>query len=419
MRGKGGSKTIALAATLDTRGDEVKYLKDIIGEKGHRALVIDTGVMGVPYFAGDYTREDVAKAGGKSLKALVDAANAGADRKEATDTMVAGAKKIISTLFNEGELDGIMSLGGTTAAASGVALMQGLPIGFPKLIVTTFTAFCPIGDEDITVMQSPVDLVGLNKILMRTLSNAAGALTGMVEQEVSEKQSRKLAGITALGVTTPAVQKAMARLGERGYDSLVFHALTAKMDRMIKDGIIDAVIDITTFELIPKTSYPDDLLSKYSGMPQPDRSRLTSALARDIPQIIVPGGLDMHIIPGATKMDEVPDMLKGRAWSMHGPNIVLVRTNAGEMEKAAKYIAQQANTSKGPVAVLIPVQGFSEASKKDAPLYDPESDSAFIRALKEHASSQVKVVEAQCHINDDAFADELIKLFDEMKEFRR
>lgn len=416
MQGKGrGSKTIAIAATLDTRGDEVKYLKDIIEEKGLKAIVIDTGVMGTPYLAGDYPREDVAEAGGKNLKALIDAAKGGADRKEATDVMVAGAKKIIGVLFSEGRLNGIMSLGGTTAAASGVALMQGLPIGFPKLIVTTFTAFTPIGDEDITVMQSPVDLVGLNKIVMRTLANAAGALMGMVEQEIAEERSRKLAGITALGVTTPAVQKAMARLDERGYDSLVFHALTAKMDRMVKDGIIDAVIDITTFELIPKTSYPDDLLSKYSGLPQPDRSRLASVVTRDIPQIIVPGGLDMHIIPGATKIDEVPDMLKGRAWSMHGPNIVLVRTNAEEMEKAARYIADQANGSKGPIAVLIPLQGFSEASKKDAPLHDPESDSAFIRTIKKHASGKVKLVEVGCHINDDLFADELAKLFDEMK----
>jgi uncharacterized protein (UPF0261 family) len=413
-RTQGSRKTIVIVATLDTRGDEVEYLKKIFGEKGHETITIDTGVMGTPYFAGDYMREDVAKSGGKSLKELVGAADAGADRKAATDVMIAGAKVIVNKLHAEGKLHGIMSLGGTTGASSGVAVMQGLPIGLPKFIITTFTALTPIGDEDITVMQSPVDLVGLNKIIMKTLSNAAGALMGMVEQETQEKESRKLAGITALGVTTPAVQKTMALLDKRGYDSLVFHALTAKLDRMVKDGIIDAVIDITSFELIPKTCYSDDLLAKYSGMPNPDRSRLRSAVERGIPQIIAPGGLDMHIIPGATKIDEVPDMLKGRAWTMHGPNVVLVRTSAEELEKAASSIAEQANSSRGPVAVLIPINGFSDASKKDAPLFDPESDSAFVRAVRKQVSSKVRLREIDCHINDDAFADELVKLFDEM-----
>jgi uncharacterized protein (UPF0261 family) len=283
-------KTVVIVATLDTRGDEVEFLKELIESKGHRVVTVDVGVMGSPHMPADFTREEVAEAGGKSLRQLVEAARAGADRQQATDVMIAGARKIVADLHSAGKLDGILSLGGSTAAATGAAVMKGLPMGFPKLLVTTFISLAPVGDEDIAVMQSPVDLVGLNRIVAKTLANAAGAITGMVEQDVPKTKEKKLVGITALGVTTPAVQKVISRLDSRGYDSIVFHATSDKLDRMARDGVIDAIFDLTTFETVPKVLYSAEALSTLSRFGEADRSRLSSATEKAIPQIIAPGG---------------------------------------------------------------------------------------------------------------------------------
>lgn len=408
------TRTIVIVATLDTRGDEVEFLKELIEDKGHNVITVDVGVMGSPYMPGDFSREEVAEGGGKSLQQLIEAANAGADRKQATDVMIAGARKIVADLHSAGRLDGILSLGGSTAAATGAAVMKGLPIGLPKLLVTTFISLAPVGDEDITVMQSPVDLVGLNKIVARTLSNAAAAIVGMVEQEVPKTLERKLVGITALGVTTPAVQKVISRLETRGYDSIVFHATTEKLDRMVGDGVIDAILDLTTFEAVPKVLYPAEVLSTLSRSGQVERSRLSSATQKAIPQIIAPGGLDMHIFPGATGIDSVPSEYRDRAWSMHGPNVVLVRTTEQELVQVGTNIAERANRAAGPVGIVIPLAGFSEASKKGAPLYDPQADQGFIRALKRNLDKRIKVVEVDCDINEDGFADEVLRTFDEL-----
>jgi len=403
-----------IVATLDTRGDEVAFLKELIENKGPSVITVDVGVLGSPYMPGDFTREKVAEAGGKSLQQLVEAANAGADRKQATDVMIAGARIIVADLHSAGRLGGILSLGGSTAAAIGAAVMKGLPIGLPKLLITTFISLAPVGDEDITVMQSPVDLVGVNKIVARTLSNAAGAIVGMVHQEAPRTREKKLAGITALGVTTPAVQKVISGLEERGYDSIVFHATTDKLDRMVGDGVIDAILDLTTFETVPKVLYPTELLSRLSPSGQVDRSRLSCATEKAIPQVIAPGGLDMHIFPGATGIDSVPSEYRDRAWSMHGPNVVLVRTAEQELSQVGANIAERANKAAGPVAIVIPLRGFSEASKKGAPLYNPQADQGFIRALKENLDKRIKVIEVDCNMNDAGFVEQVLRTFDDI-----
>nr|MDO8079279.1 Tm-1-like ATP-binding domain-containing protein [Candidatus Freyarchaeota archaeon] len=407
------AKTIVIVATLDTRGDEVKYLKEIIEKKGHTALIVDAGVMGKPSIKGDVSREKVAEAGGKSLKKLIEAAEKGADRYEATKVMIEGVKKVVADLYSKGKLDGIMSLGGTTAAALGTAGMKVLPIGVPKLLLTTFIDPRPVGDEDIAVMQTPVDLVGLNKVVQKALSNAAGSMIGMVEQEIPKAEEKPLVGMTVLGVTTPCVQKVMSRLEKRGYDAVSFHAKTPLLDRLIKEGNIDAVVDITSFETVPIVLYPPEYIALLIGSPEVRRVRLESANEKALPQIISPGGLDMHIFPG-TGIDNVPAEFKGRAWTMHGPSVVLIRTTKEELGKVGKNIAERANKAKGPVAIIIPLRGFSEASKKGAPLYDLEADRGFIDALKENVEEKVKVIEVDCHINDDEFADKVVEMFDEI-----
>jgi uncharacterized protein (UPF0261 family) len=328
--------------------------------------------------------------------------------------MIAGARRIVADLFASGRLDGIMGLGGSTAAATGAAVMKGLPTGLPKLLVMTFLSLTPVGDEDITVMQAPVDLVGLNKIVARTLANAAGAIVGMVEQEISSTSERKLVGITALGVTTPAVQKAMAGLESRGYDSVVFHATSDKLDRMAGEGVVDAILDLTTFETVPKVLYSEEVLNLLSGCGRADRSRLESAAQRPIPQIIAPGGLDMHIHPGATGIDAAPPEHRNRAWSMHGPNVLLVRTSEKELLQVGANIAERANRAAGPVAVVIPLRGFSEASRRGAPLHDPQADQAFVRALKKNLDDRIRVIEVDCNINEDPFVEAVMRAFDDI-----
>jgi uncharacterized protein (UPF0261 family) len=415
MKGGDGcvSKTIAIVATLDTRGDEVQFLKELIEHKGHSALTLDAGVMGQPLFPGDFTREAVAKAGGGNLAQLIAGAEKGADRYEATKVMADGLARIASDLHSAGKLDGIMSLGGSTGAMLGAAAMKALPMGIPKLIVTTFASLAPIGNADITVMQAPVDLVGLNSVVKKILAKAAGALVGMVEQELPEDETRMVVGITALGVTTPAVQNVIARLEQRGIDSLVFHAKTDEMDELIKKGDIQAVIDLTSFETVPMVLYSDEMVALLAGTPEPRRSRLDSASEKKLPQIIAPGGLDMHILPGTGK-DSIPSEYQDRPWTMHGEYIVLFRTSKDEMKRIALSIAERANKAQGPLIILIPLQGFSEASKKGAPLHDPEADRVFITALKRHLDKRIKLQEIDCHINDARFADEVVKAFDEI-----
>ncbi|MCB1679774.1 MAG: Tm-1-like ATP-binding domain-containing protein [Halioglobus sp.] len=415
MNDRSSGKCIAILGTLDTRGDEVAFLKSRLQERGHRALVIDMGVMGEPIAdGGDYSRQAVAEAGGASLAELVAAAKAGAERGAATEVMIRGARHIIAQLVASGELHGVIGLGGSTAAASGAAVMSGLPVGLPKLLLTTFQRLAPIGDEDIVVMQSPVDLIGMNAIVAQTLSNAAGAMAGMVEQTAPEGHHRPVVGITALGVTTPAVQQVIAGLEARGYDAVVFHATSENLDRLVAGGAIAAVIDLTTFEAIVKLCYSDELIKAATGTATVDRRRLPSLQRRAIVQVIAPGGLDLHILPGVQSEAAIPKPLQGRACATHGPNVMLVRTNETEMQAVAKALAERINESPGPVAMLIPRRGFSDASRAGSALYSPQTDQAFINALRQHLNDLSALQELDCAINDAPFAAAILDTFTQL-----
>lgn len=417
MRSAGkGSKRLAILGTLDTRGDEVAFLKELIEAQGHRAIVVDMGVMGTPHGLADYSRERVAEAGGDSLERLKEAAEAGAARAEATEVMIAGARQIVSDLVAAGELDGVMGLGGSTAAASGAAVMGGLPIGFPKLLLTTFIKLAPVGEADMVVMQSPVDLVGMNSIVAQTLSNAAGALMGMAEQSAPATYNKPLVGITALGVTTPAVQKVIAKLESMDYDAVVFHALTDKLDQLISGGAIDAVIDLTAFEMLIKVCYSDEQIRASSGCDEVNRTRLAAAEQRKIPHLIAPGGLDVHILPGVDSVEKLPAPFKERPHAMHGPDIMLVRSSAEEMQMVGQSIAEKLNGTDAPMALVIPQAGFSDASREGSPMHDASADQAFVNAVHKHAKPGANIFEFNAHINDDQFAERVIEAFQNLIE---
>jgi len=396
-------KTIVIPVTLDTKGEETDYVKGEIERKGHNTIVIDVGVLGKPLIKADISREEIAQAGGKSLGELVEAAGKGAERAEGTNVMIKGLERVIKELHSSGKLDGIISLGGSTGTALGTAAMRALPIGVPKLMVTTWFDAQYVGTKDITMMQTPADIMGLNSVMRETLACAAGAIVGMAEAEVPGGV-KPLIGITALGVTTPAVMKMMPLLEDRGFDPIVFHAKTQILDELVEEGRIAGIIDLTTFEVLIPLAYHLPLALA--------EGRLRLAGERGLPQVIAPGGLDMLIFPG-TK-ETIPPEYKDRILHAHGPDRVLARTTREEVGRAAKIIAERANRAAGPVAIVIPLRGFSAVDKEGQHFYDPEADEAFAQVVKDTVGKRIGVVEVSAHINDDEFARRVIDTFNGM-----
>jgi uncharacterized protein (UPF0261 family) len=393
-------KTIVIPATLDTKGEETGYVRKQIEKRGHRTLVIDVGVLGSPQIRADISREEVAAAGGRNLAELVEAAEKGADRIEGTNVMIAGLEKTVKRLHAGGELDGILSLGGSTGSAIGLAAMRALPIGVPKLMVSTWFETQFAGSKDIAILQTPADILGLNSVMRQTLASAAGAIAGMVESGVQE-EARPLVGITALGVTTPAVLNMKPLLEERGYEPIVFHSKTEILDELLREDRISGIIDLTTFEvMIPMAYHLPEALAE---------SRLSLAGEKGVPQVIVPGGLDMFIFTGTR--DSVPQEYRDRRIHAHGPDRVLVRTTAGEIERAAKLLAERANSARGPVAVLIPLKGFSAVDRPGQHFHDPEADGAFAAAISVSIGPGVQVIKVDAHVNDQEFARKAVEVF--------
>jgi uncharacterized protein (UPF0261 family) len=396
-------KTIVMPVTLDTKGEEAKYLKEQIERKGHKTIIIDVGVLGKPAFKADISRVKVARAGGKNLRELVKSAKKGADRTEATNVMIEGVKAIVRKLHSEGKLDGIISLGGSTGSAIGTSVMSVLPIGMPKLMVSTGFETQFVGAKDIAILQTPADILGLNSIMRKTLASAAGAIVGMAEAKVRQ-ETKPLIGITALGVTTPAVMNIKPFLEKRGYEPIVFHSKTQILDELIGDDRISGIIDLTTFEIMIPLSFhlPAEMAE----------GRLSIAGEKGLPQIIVPGGLDMFIFPG-TK-ETVPPEYSERRIHVHGPDTVLVRTTREEVATAGKLLAKRANSAEGPVAIVIPLGGFSSVDAEGQHFYDPQADAVFARVIKDNVKNKVDIIEVNAHINDAKFARKVVDTFDKL-----
>jgi uncharacterized protein (UPF0261 family) len=404
------TKTVAVLGAMDTRGDEVAYLKDAVLAAGLNVVTVDLGVLGTPLAVADITREQVAEAAGDTLERIQRAARDGADRALATEAMIKGAKVLIGSLVDDCQVDAVVGLGGSSGTSACTAIVRMLPVGFPKLIVTTVASMAPIGDADIVLMQSPVDLIGLNRVVNRTLSQAANAIVGMVGAMDLHPTGRRLVGITALGVTTPAAQAVIERLARVDVDGVVFHARTTMLNRLIEDELIDAVIDLTTYEALPLACYTDDELAGQPHERVPGRDRLSAVRTKAIPWIIAPGGLDMHIIVTADGPDGIPARLRGRPTSRHGPGIMLVRSDQDDMAKVAAYLADQVSRTAS-VSVVYPDGGFSDADRPGGPLWDPAVDQSFIDALCAALPSTTSVVRVAAHINSPEFADAIVQEF--------
>jgi uncharacterized protein (UPF0261 family) len=395
------TKTIALLGTLDSKGGEYAFLKARIEALGAKTLVIDAGVLGAPPFQPDIAAAEVARAAGSDLETLV----ARRDRGEAMAVMSRGAAALAVRLVEEGRIDAIIAMGGGGGTSIAAAAMQALPVGFPKLIISTLASgdISPIvGVKDILVMPSIVDIAGINRLSSQILSNAAGAIVGMAGVERARQADEKpLVAATMFGVTTPCVTRARAVLEEAGYEVLVFHATGTggrTMEELIRAGFFAGVLDITTTELA------DELVG---GVLSAGPHRLEAAGEKGIPQVVSAGALDM-VNFGAP--ETIPAKFAGRTFYRHNPLVTLMRTTPEENAALGAIIAQKLNRATGPTIFMTPLKGVSSIDMEEKPFHDPAADAAFFAALKADLAGNVRLVEMDTDINDEVFAVEAARL---------
>lgn len=387
---------VVLLGTLDTKGQEFKYIKDLIESTGAMTLTVNVGVKGTPYFPPDITNERVAAAGGVCLAELI----AKDDRGLAMDIMTKGAAKVMAELYDRGEVAGIISLGGSAGTTIGTAAMRVLPVGVPKLMVSTMASGETrpyVGVKDVTMMYSVVDISGINSLSRRILANAAFAIAGMVQGEApASAQDKPLIAATMFGVTTPCVTKAKEHMEASGFEVLVFHATGTggqAMESLVEGGFLKGVLDITT------TEWADELAG---GVLSAGPQRLEAAGRRGIPQVVSVGALDMvNFGPPET----VPPQYKDRLFYQHNPTVTLMRTTVEECRQLGEIIAAKLNAANGPVALFLPLKGVSLIDVAGKPFYSPEADAALFAALREKIDrSKVDLVELDMDINDEKFS---------------
>lgn len=388
------TKTIAILGALDTKGVEFAFLKAEIEKRGLNTLVINSGVF-EPMFPPDVTAEEVAEAGGAKLADLV----AKKDRGEAMAVMTRGATAIAKKLFTEGKFDGIISAGGSGNTVMATAAMRALPIGVPKIMISTVAGgdvSAYVGTSDLLMMPSIVDVAGLNRISRTIFTNAAGAICGMALGEITEAGEEKpLIAASMFGNTTPAVDHARSIMEERGYEVLVFHATGAggrTMEALIKDGFFAGVLDITT------TEWADEICG---GVLSAGPGRLDAAALVGIPQVVVPGCIDMCNFWAPST---IPEKYKGRIFYEWNPNVTLMRTTPEELAEMGKIFAEKLNKATGSVAVMIPLKGVSQIDLEGKIFYWPEALQAFIDHLKADLRSDIPIIEVNTDINDPAFS---------------
>ena len=399
------NKTIAILGALDTKGQEFKFLKNEIEKRGFQTFVVNVGVLGTPPFTPDVSAEEVALAGGAQLSDLITKE----DRGEAMSVMTAGAAKTVSKYYESGNFDGIISMGGGGGTVMGTSAMRALPIGVPKLMVSTVASgdTSPyVGTSDIVMMPSIVDVAGLNRISRTIYTNAAGAICGMVSGEIeTEIDEKPLIAATMFGNTTRAVEHARKVLEDNGYEILVFHATGTggrTMEMLIDSGFITGVLDITT------TEWADELCG---GVLSAGSKRLDAAGKAGIPQVVTPACIDMC---NFWAPETVPEAYKERLFYEWNPNVTLMRTNPDENLQLGKIFAKKLNAAQGPVEIFIPMGGFSELDALEKPFWWPEANQAFVDGLKSELNPNIPVIVSDKNVNDPEFSGQVARKLLEM-----
>ncbi len=403
-------KTVVLIGTLDTKGAEYQYLKQRLQLAGVRVLLVDVGTLEPPLTQPDISRQEVAGAIGVDVGALASAR----DRGAAVTAMAGAAAAVVRRLHQEGRCDGVLAAGGSGNTAIATRAMRALPVGVPKLMVSTMAAGDTrdyVGASDLTLMASVTDVAGLNTISARILANAAAAMAGMVNAPAVElAEPRPLIGATMFGVTTPCVTAAREELERRGYEVLTFHATGTggrAMESLVESGFLKGVLDITTTELA------DELVG---GVLSAGPERLEMAGRLGLPQVVSLGALDM-VNFGARPT--VPAQFVTRNLYIHNPSVTLMRTTPEESAELGRQIAHKLSAARGPVALFVPLHGVSAISGEGGPFYDREADQALFGALRSNLAGNVEVHELDAHINDPEFAVAMAaKLDDYLREQR-
>jgi uncharacterized protein (UPF0261 family) len=399
------AKRIGVLATLNTKGDEAWFVADRVRRRGHQAWLIDLSLIGGGQLRGDTSRDEVAAAAGRTPEDV-----GRLQRAEAMQVMAEGAARIVEAMRLADELDGVIGLGGGTGTWMAAAVTRGLPIGFPKLIVSTLAQHD--ARVDTLIVPSVADIAGLNTLLTPILANAAAAMCGMVEAgPFTPTASRPTVAMTMFGVTTTGGTYVRQLLERAGCDVVVFHANGnggATMEDLIRRGTFAAVLDWTTTEVTDHLA---------GGVCDAGPTRLEAASALGIPQVIVPGAIDVINWRGA-----LPERWSERTTHLHLPSVPLIRTSVAESREIGAWIAHKLNRASGPVRVLIPRGGFSALDIEGGPFWDPAADDAFVSALRDALRADIPVYEAVDHINSEAFAkvatDTLLSIFS-FAQFRR
>ncbi|MEY3176141.1 MAG: hypothetical protein RLZZ436_4055 [Planctomycetota bacterium] len=385
---------IAVAGTLDTKGPDHAFVADCIRSHGFEPLLIDWGTQHPPTVTPQISRAEVAAAGGIDLATL----SARGDRGECVAAMAAAAPALLSKLHTTGRISGVISLGGSSGTAIAAAAMRVLPIGFPKLIVSTMASgnIAPyVGTRDITVMPSVVDVAGLNQISRVIYSRAAGAICGMAAVSPPAAGARPVVVASMFGNTTACINEARRLLEEAGCEVLVFHANGAggrTMEALIDNGLAAGVLDLTTTELA------DELAG---GVLTAGPDRLTAAARRGVPAVVGPGCLDMVNFGEPTS---IPGKYREREFYAHNPQVTLMRTTPEECVRLGLQLAEKVNASTGPVTVLLPLQGISVISAPGGPFHDPHADAALFTAIAQNLREGVRLQALNCAINDPQYA---------------
>jgi uncharacterized protein (UPF0261 family) len=400
-----GERTVLLLGTLDTKGAEFAFLRERLRDAGVGVLLADVGTLEPPTVEADFTRDQVGAEAGVDVDALREAG----DRGAAIAGMAAAAAALARRLYDEGRLHGILSAGGSGNTAIATAAMQALPVGVPKLMVSTMAAGDTtdyVGGVDVTMMASVTDVAGINSISARILANAAGAMAGMVNAPAPRvEDGRPLVAATMFGVTTPCVTRAREELERRGYEVLVFHATGTggkAMEALVEGGLLSGVLDVTTTELC------DDLVG---GVLSAGPARLEAAGRAGLPQVVSLGALDM-VNFGAR--DTVPPKFEDRNLYVHNPSVTLMRTTPEECAELGRRMARKLAAATGPTSLFVPLRGVSLIDAEGQPFHDPDADAALFDALREGLeNSSVELIELDDNVNDEEFADAMVNKLDE------
>jgi len=386
------AKNIAILGTLDSKGHEHQFLADQIKARGHQVTLIDLGTGSNPQVTPHISRYDVAKAAGLDLQPLIDAQ----DRGACVVAMAEAAPVLVKQLQEEGKIDGVISLGGGGGTALATSCMRELPIGFPKVMVSTLASGNTahyIGTKDITMIPSIVDVAGLNSISKTIFTRAAGAISGMVESNIDNSNDKPLIVASMFGNTTDCINTAKNVLEDAGYEVLVFHATGTggkTMEALIETGMVQGVLDLTT------TEWADEVTgATLSAGP----TRMDAMTKAQVPAVIAPGCLDMA---NFGERDSVPEKYANRLFYIHNPQVTLMRTNPEECAQLGEIIAKKANANPAPTAILNPLKTVSVISAEGQPFYAPEADKALFEAIHKHAT--VEVIDYDEAINSDVYA---------------